>query len=226
MGSKDFTGGVPRTGRQRSAEQVTARLDDLLDFINAIFVFSDDEDNYGKVIGFDEVTGEIDVFSVLKYEGTVPEGNVLVADDEGDLQPEPAVIGDDREYTIGPDGTNGQIAVTDGNGNITFINPPASDAFVDQTGNFTATPGVKYNIDAGAQITIDTDDVDSSFRFSIRPKYGQDLTATPAVLLYNSVNPYENYTENVNVSINAEYEIYSQNGVNLQLTAKGVSING
>jgi hypothetical protein len=36
-GNKSFTGNTPRTGRQRSAEQVTARIQDVLNYINEFF---------------------------------------------------------------------------------------------------------------------------------------------------------------------------------------------
>tara|TARA_R110000823_G_scaffold217636_3_gene346972 strand:+ start:10112 stop:10795 length:684 start_codon:yes stop_codon:yes gene_type:complete len=226
VGSKSFTGGQPRTGQQRSAEQIRARQDDLLAYLNEIFVFADTAGNYGKVVGFDDSTGELAVFEVLKYVGDVPVNKVLVGDGIGGLDPEFAVIGSDTNYSVGPDGTNGQIAFTDGAGNIAFQNPPASTVFVDQAGNFTATPNVNYNIDGGAQITIDTGDVVAGFSFKVRPKYGEVFGVNNPVALYNSTNPFENFTENLNLNVDAEYEFYSQDGTTIEFTVKGVSKNG
>jgi hypothetical protein len=223
-GLKAFLGNLPRTGRQRSAEQVSARLNDLLSYVNEIFAFST-APNFGKVLGFNSTTGEIDVFSVLKYTGNVPNNNVLVGDGTGALIPNFAVTGTAKRYNIGPDGTNGQLAVTNGAGSITFQNPPVSSSWVDQAGNFTVTPNVNYNIDDGAQITILTANVVPGFQFSVRPKYGENFFNNPPVVLYNGVDPIENTTENLELDIQAEYLIYSQNGTNIQISVKGISEN-
>jgi len=223
-GIKAFLGNLPRTGRQRSAEQVSARLNDLLSYVNEIFAFST-APNFGKVLGFNSTTGEIDVFSVLKYTGNVPNNNVLVGDGTGALIPNFAVTGTAKRYNIGPDGTNGQLAVTNGAGSITFQNPPVSSSWVDQAGNFTVTPNVNYNIDDGAQITILTANVVPGFQFSVRPKYGENFFNNPPVVLYNGVDPIENTTENLELDIQAEYLIYSQNGTNIQISVKGISEN-
>lgn len=223
-GIKAFLGNLPRTGRQRSAEQVSARLNDLLSFVNEIFAFST-APNFGKVLGFNATTGEIDVFSVLKFTGNVPNNKVLVGDGAGALNPEFAVTGTTKRYNIGPDGTNGQLAVTDGAGNLTFTNPPVSTSYVDQAGNFTATPNVNYNIDDGAQITILTANVVPGFQFRVRPKYGENFFDNPPRLLYNGSDPYENTTEDLELDLQAEYLIYSTNGTNIQIAVKGISEN-
>ena len=225
MASKGFTGNTPRNGRQRSAQQVTARLQDLLNYINEIFVLTDNVLNYGKVIGFNSVTGAVEAVSVLKYSGSKPLNNGLIFDASGNLIPAFAVTGTNKRYNIGPDGTNGQIASTDGSGNITFVNPPASTAFINQSGNFTVTPSINYNIDAGAQITILTANVVAGFQFSVRPKYGQNFSSNPPRLLYNGVNLYENLAEFLDLDLNGEYLFYSTNGTNIEFSVKGVSEN-
>ena len=228
MAKREFTGNTPRTGRQRSAEQVTARIQDVLDFVNEFFCFTVDPLNRGKVFGINDAVGfedEITVFNALTFDGVIPEDHVLVGDDVGDLDAEWAVVGTDKRYDVGPDGTNGQIMVTDGNGALTFINPPASTTFIDQAGNFTATPNVNYNIEAGAQITINTIDVVAGFTIRLRPQYNEIFEDNNPVVLYNGVNPYENVAEDLELDCSYLYTIYSQNGTNLEFSVEAVSKN-
>ena len=227
-GSKDFTGNLPRTGRQRSAEQVSARLEDLRGYLNEIFSLSDDVGNYGKVIGFNESTGEVDVFNALTLDTDILADHVVVGDvapNEGTLIQEWAVIGDDKKYKIGPDGTTGQILTRDALGDLVFTDPPASTNFIDQNGNFTASPNVNYNIEAGAQITIDTVDVVPGFTVRFRPQYNEVFEDNNPVVLYNGVNPFENTTEDLQLDCSLVYTLYSQNGTNLEFSVEGVSSN-
>lgn len=227
-GSKSFTGNQPRTGRQRSAEQVSARQTDLLNYLNEIFGLSDDTLNYGKVIGFNETTGEVDVFEAVVLDAPIDPDKVIVGDiapNEGKFIQEFAVIGTDKKYTVGPVGTTGQIAALDALGNIVFINPPASSTFIDQAGNFTVTPNVNYNIEAGAQITVDTADVVAGFVVRFRPQYNEVFEDNNPVILYNGVNPFENQAEDLNLDCSLEYVLYSQNGINLEFAAISLSKN-
>lgn len=229
MAKREFTGNTPRTGRQRSAEQVTARIQDVLDFVNEFFCLTVDPLNRGKVFGIDGTAGNEDnitLFDVVKFSGTATDDQVLAFNDvSGLFEPNDSVLGLDKNYKIGNDGTNGQIMVTDGSGNLTFINPPASTVFIDQAGNFTATPNVNYNIEAGAQITINTADVVPGFTIRLRPQYNEIFEDNNPVLLYNGVNPYENQAENLELDCSYVYTVYSQNGTNLEFSVEAVSNN-
>lgn len=224
MSSKSFTGNLPRTGRQRSAEQVTARFNDLLGFINEFFVFGDTPSNFGKVFALDDTTGAITVKDALTFDGTIPENHTLIANATGALLSAFGVTGTDKRYIIGNDGTNGQIISTDGAGNLGFQDPPASTVFVDQTGNFTASNNINYNVDGDAQVTINSANVTANgFTFRFRPKQGVNLVSNPVTLLYNSTNPYEGFTEDIIVDQNAVYTVYSQDGTTLQISAEALS---
>lgn len=227
VGEKSFTGNKPRTGRQRSAEQVTSRIQDVLNYINEFFVLTEAV-NFGKVFAIDDTTGDIVVKNALTLDSAILADHVVVGDiapNEGTLIQEWAVIGDDQKYKIGPIGAVGQIVTLDATGDLVFTNPPASTNFIDVTGNFTATPNVNYNVDADANITIDTADVIPGFTIRIRPKHTVSFISNPAIALYNTVNPYENKSEDLELGCQAEYKIYSQDGVVLQITAQAASKN-
>lgn len=226
-GNKSFTGNTPRTGRQRSAEQVTARIQDVLNFINEFFGLTIPI-NFGKVFAIDDITGAITVKSALTLPSAILPDHTVVGDiapNAGTLIQEWAVIGEDKKYKIGPDGSTGQIVTRDALGNLVFSNPPASTNFIDITGNFTASPNVNYNVDALAQITINTADVVPGFTVRIRPKHTVNFETDPAVVLYNGVNPFENQTTDLELNIQAEYTIYSQDGVALQIAVTAASTN-
>lgn len=228
-GEKGFTDNVPRTGRQRSAEQVTARITDVLNYINEFFIFTGDPLNRGKVFGINAEApneDEITVFNALTLDDPIMADHVVVGDiapNEGSLVQEWAVIGDDQKYKIGPIGSTGQIATLDALGNIIFTNPPASTNFIDQNGNFTVTPNVNYNIEAGVTITINDTDVVPGFVFKIRPQRNQNFEANNPVITYNGTNPFQNQSEDLNVDKNLEYTFFSQDGVTLQITADALS---
>ena len=225
VGDKSFTGNLPRAGKQRSAKQVADRLNNLLNNINEIFGLSNDTENFGNVIAFD-ATGEITAVDAVTFTGTPTVGQILISDGAGGFTIANSVTGSDKNYVVGPDGSNGQILNTDGSGNIGFQDPPASTVFIDQAGNFTAGNNINYNIDAGAQITIDNADVVANgFTFRVRPKYNVDFESSNPVILYNGINAFENITEDLNLNANAVYTVYSQNGTNLQISVEGISEN-
>jgi hypothetical protein len=80
-------------------------------------------------------------------------------------------------------------------------------------------------VDANAQITINTVDVIPGFTIRVRPKHTVNFETDPAIVLYNGVNPFENQVTNLELEIQAEYKIYSQDGVALQITATAASTN-
>lgn len=223
-GEKAFTGNSPRTGRQRSAEQVTNRITDVLNYLNEFFVLTGDPLNWGTVFAIDELDGSITVKQALTFDGDIEEDKILIGDNAGDLQLEYGVIGQDQKYTVGPVGSVGQLMqLANVNGEIIFVDPPASTAFIDQAGNFTASQNINYNIEAGVEITIDDADVVPGFTFRVRPQRTEDFEVSNPTILYNGVNPFQNQTEDLNLDKNFEYTIYSQDGTTLQVSAVALS---
>lgn len=197
-GSKAFTGNSPRTGKQRSAEQVRNRITDVLNYVNEFFIHTADPLNWGTVFAIDELDGSITV----KY----------------------GVIGQDQKYTVGPVGSVGQLMqLANVNGEIIFVDPPASTAFIDQAGNFTASQNINYNIEAGVEITIDDADVVPGFTFRVRPQRNQDFEASNPTILYNGTNPFQNQTEDLDLDKNFEYTFYSQDGTTIEFSAIALS---
>ena len=173
-GSKSFGAnsptGLPTTGRQRSAEQITARLNDLLDHVNEIF----DESvaaNYNKFIKFD-VNGEIATSDSIATDNGISltgtdstnHGDILYVDTNGTL------------VFLAP-GTSGQKLQTNGvNGNPSWVTLAAQNEWELKSANFTTGDGGRYIVDNGG-ITIQLHDPANGDEFWIKPEIGLDLAA-------------------------------------------------
>ena len=158
-------------------------------------------------------------------------------DTEYDFTEADGVNWTDHPWTLNPSGNN--INGVSGNRTITARNPfkivwkgatdgyeiqyyvQEGDQFQDQTGNFTALNGGKYNIDEGATVTIEK--VVASFKCQLKPKVGQDLFSFPATLGRSSTDTFFDGETTYGFDDNATLEISSTDGSTIGVEVIGVS---
>jgi hypothetical protein len=179
-GSKTFGAhtptGLPATGQQRSAEQLTARFNDLLDHINEIFDLSLAA-NYNKFLKFD-VNGEVAVSDSIATDNGISltgtdstnHGDILYVDTNGTL------------VFLAP-GASGQKLQTNGvNGNPSWVTLAATNAWEQKTTNFTTGDGGRYKVTSGVNTITLHAPGNGSVEFYIKPEVGNDLAANQITL--------------------------------------------